>query len=387
MRVALCCAGTLLVALAACGDNAAQPVDAGVPPDAAQPFFLAPVTYPAVSGGASAVGVGDVDGDGALDLVVVGGHQGGSVAVLRGTGGGTFGSATVSAEGKVPSAVVAADFDGDGRADVAMTDVGTASVTVAHAGADGSLGGWTSYRVDGGWPMSIAAADVNADGHLDLAVANNLAGDANVLLGDGAGRFAMQPYLDAGSYPMAVGVADLDRDGIPDLAVADQGPLSGDSTAAVLRGQGDGTFATPAFFEVGNFPDAIAIGDLNGDGLPDLVVSNEFDNTTSVLLATGGGTFAPQQRYPFVGSALAIVDLDGDGHPEVLIGGDQLYVMHNTGDGTFDMTWTIACGCGRMAIADLNGDGKPDIASVAITQSGTPWESLSNDVRVFLHAP
>lgn len=75
------CAAVVLVALAACGDNAAGPVDASVPPDAGQPFFLP--------------------------------------AVVRGTGGGAFGTATVVTEGKMPSAVVAADFDGDGRADVA----------------------------------------------------------------------------------------------------------------------------------------------------------------------------------------------------------------------------------------------------------------------------
>ena len=376
----------VLAALAACGDNAAGTVDAGVPPDAGQPFFLAPVSYPATHA-ASAVAVGDVDGDGLLDLVVVGGDQVGSVAVLRGTGGGAFGTATVFTEGKMPSAVVAADFDGDGRADVAMVDVGTGTAMVAHAGAGGILGGWTSYRLDGGWPLSVAAADLNADGHLDLPVATNLAGGVSILLGDGALGFALQPYLDAGSYPMEVRVADLDRDGIPDLAVADQGPLEGDSTAAVLRGRGDGTFAAPALFEVGNFPDAIAVGDLNGDGLPDLVVSNQLENDTSVLLATGGGAFAPQQRYPFVGSALAIGDLDGDGHPEILIGGGQLHVMHNAGDGTFDMTWTVACGCSRMAIADLNGDGKPDIANVAIDPNGATWGSPDDHVRVFLHAP
>src|SRR5437870_11609847 len=109
-------AAIMVAALCACGGHGAKP-DASVEPDAAQqPYFLAPVTYPAAAM-ASAVAVGDVDGDGKLDLVVVGGRQTGSVAVLLGLGGGVFGTATSFAAGKIPSAITVADFDGDGHDD------------------------------------------------------------------------------------------------------------------------------------------------------------------------------------------------------------------------------------------------------------------------------
>jgi hypothetical protein len=381
-------AAAIVSVLGACGGDHAALTDAFVQPDANQPYFQVPVTYPAVDM-VSVVAIGDVDGDGLPDLVVAGGHQVGSVAVLLGTGGGGFGDATVYAVGKLPSAIIAADLDGDGRADVALTDAGGDGVAfVARATVGGALGAWTSYPV-GPWPLSMVAADVNADGHADLVIANNLGGSSNgvsVLLGNTTGGFVTQPGQAAGPYPMGVGVADFDRDGRVDLVIADQGPLHGDSTAAVMLGHGDGSFTAPTTFEVGNFPRSIAVGDLNGDGQPDIVVSNQLDHTTSVLIATGNGAFAPQQQYPVTGSSLAIADLDGDGKPEVLVAAGDVAVLHGVGDGTFDTTWSVPCGCGRIAIADVDRDGKPDLVGVDVVQNGATWDSPSNVVIVLLHA-
>lgn len=388
MRAAYHLPAILLAIVSACGRPAAQP-DAAVQPDASQPYFLSPTTYPA-PGMPSAIAVGDIDSDGKPDIVIATAEQQsaqGGVAVLLATGGGAFADTRAYAVGKLPSAITTADVDADGRVDVAISDAGANAAFISRAGADGVLGAWTSYPV-GPWPLSIVSADVNADGHADLVVANNLGNGANgvmVLLGDGAGGFMVATSAAAGSFPMAVGVADFNRDGKADLAIADQGPLQGDSTAAVMFGRGDGTFAAPTMSEVGNFPDSIAVGDLNGDGRFDIVVVNEYDGTTSVLLSTGDGTFAPQQRYPVTGSSVAIADVDGDGKPEVLIGAGDLVVLHNAGDATFDTTWTVPCGCGRIAIADLNQDGKTDIAGVDVAQSGATWESRSNAVSVLLH--
>lgn len=374
----------VLVALAACNPPAAQP-DA-TNPSGGRSSFQPRMTYPA--GVLPAViGVGDVDGDGRPDLVVAGGEQAGAIAVLLGAGGGAFAEATHYTIGRIPSAISVADLDGDGRADVAIVDAASNTAFVARATTSGGLGPWASYAV-GPWPLSIVAADVNADGHVDLVVANNLGNGGNgisVLVGDGNGTFTATATEAAGSFPIAVGVADLDRDGNLDLAIADQGPVTGNSTAAVMLGRGDGTFAAPTMLEVGKFPDAIAIADLNGDGLSDLVVSNEYDGTTSVLLATGDGLFSTQQRYPVSGSNLALADLDGDGKPEIVIAGGDVIILHNAGDGTFDATSAVSCGCGRIALADLDGDGKPDLVGLDVVQYGSTWESRSNVVSVLLH--
>ena len=108
----------------------------------------------------------------------------------------------------------------------------------------------------------------------------------------------------------------------------------------------------------------------------------------SVLLATGPGTFAPQQQYPETGMGLAVADLDGDGRPEILIGGTGhgIAVLHNAGDGTFDSTDYVDGGS-RLVVADLNGDGKPDVVSVAADLNGGVWSGRSGKVTVLLHRP
>jgi hypothetical protein len=350
------------------------------------------VLYHAVPGFlAVAVAAGDIDGNRTPDLVVLGGSSDGSHgggAILLNAGDGSFAPPTAFPAGPHPSAVTAVDLDDDGRDEVAFTDTGS-GVSVSAAHASDLVGAFTSYPVGGSWPETIAAADVDRDGHLDLAVASNLSGAVTVLRGDGSGGFATPWSSNAGPFPMDVGIADLDGDGIPDLAVADQGPVEGDSTAAVMHGNGDGTFGAPTMFEVGNFPDSIAIGDLNGDGRPDLVVANQYSGAISVLLATGPGMFAPQQHYAGASTGVALADLDGDGRPEILIltTGSTLVVLHNAGDGTFDVVDRVPnCGS-RLVVADLNGDGKPDVATVAADLTAGYWSGHSDEVAVFLHLP
>ena len=386
MRIAAVVASALL---AGCGSHSAAPDASVVPDTAAQSrYFRPPVRYQALPGLlANAVAAGDIDGNGTRDLVVVGSSSDGSHgggAVLLNLGDGSLAPPIAFAAGNLPTAVNAVDVDGDGRDEVAFTDTAP-EVWVSATRASELVGAFTNYPVGGSWPESITGADVDRDGHLDLAIASNFEDAVTVLRGDGSGGFAAPWSGNAGPFPMDVGVADLDGDGIPDLAVADQGPVEGNSTAAVMHGNGDGTFAAPSMFEVGNFPDSIAIGDLNGDGRPDLVIANQYSGAISVLLATGPGTFAPQQQYAQPGTGVALADLDGDGRPEILITANDLIVLHNAGDGTFDSVDHVPNAGGRLVVADLNGDGKPDVASVAVDLAAGVWSGRSDEVAVLLH--
>ncbi|MCW8141814.1 MAG: VCBS repeat-containing protein, partial [Planctomycetota bacterium] len=103
--------------------------------------------------------------------------------------------------------------------------------------------------------------------------------DVAVLLGNGDGTFAAATAFAAGSSPSSVAIGDLNGDGRPDLAVANL-----NSNVSVLLGHGDGTFAAATTFAVGATPQSVAIGDLNGDGKPDLAVANQNSNNVSVLL-------------------------------------------------------------------------------------------------------
>jgi hypothetical protein len=156
----------------------------------------------------------------------------------------------------------------------------------------------TTYGAGGG-PIAVAVGDFNGDGVPDLAVPNNpnltifnIESSVSVLLGKGDGTFATQTTYGTGSFPDAVAVGDFNGDGIPDLAVAN----SVDSTVSVLLGKGDGTFATQTTYGTGTTPSQVAVGDFNRDGIPDLATANVNSDTVTVLLGNGDGTLRRRPR-------------------------------------------------------------------------------------------
>ncbi len=115
----------------------------------------------------------------------------------------------------------------------------------------------------------------------------------------------------------------------------------------------------------------MAVGDLNGDGVPDIITANAFDNTVSVLLSNGNGTFQTRQTFA-VGSrpySVAVADLTGDGRSDIVTtnyGGDSISVLLNDGDGSFLPPQTFATDESpvQTVVADVNGDGRPDLITV-----------------------
>lgn len=105
---------------------------------------------------------------------------------------------------------------------------------------------------------------------------------------------------DVGNHPQSVAVADFNGDGIQDLTVANTGtgPTYADSSVSVLLGNGDGTFQPAQNFTTGKGPQAVAVGDFNGDGILDLATANLPGNNVSVLLGNGDGTFQPAATSP-----------------------------------------------------------------------------------------
>ncbi len=168
---------------------------------------------------------------------------------------------------------------------------------------------------------------------------------------------------------MAVG--DFDGDGLPDLALANYGS----NTVSVLLNTGDGgTFAPQTTYAVGNVPWTVAIGDFNGDGLPDIAVVNNSSNSLGVLLNMGGGKFGPQVTYAAGGAPqfVAVGDFNGDGYDDLAVanagngvdaGTVSVFINLGTNTGKFAPQVTYAAGLDPRAIAvgDLNGDGPLDL--------------------------
>ena len=273
-------------------------------PDPATPGgFLAPTSLALGTRNPSAVAVGDLNGDGAPDIAVA--ADGGSdvLVFFQGTPAGTYGAAASVPAGGQPTAVAIADVNQDGLPDLVVTTVGNSvSVILQNPAQPGTFLAPVSYTAGTG-PVAVVVADLNGDGKPDLVVANTGTATAattqgiTILLQDPAHAGAFLPgvsYPVGDSYSTCVAVADLNGDGLPDLAVANLGlPGWPGSVSVLLQVPGaPGTFAAPAVYSGLTGPTWVAIGDLDGDGLPDLAVA---DGDTYVRLQVQGspGVFGP----------------------------------------------------------------------------------------------
>lgn len=231
---------------------------------------------------------------------------------------------------------------------------------------------------------AIAAADFNGDGIQDLAISDSNDGQVllAILLGDGDGSFtAATTSPTVGLYPDSIAVGDFNSDGVPDLAVTsvDQ------NIVTVLLGNGDGLFsANVPNLNTSSTPQSVAVGDFNGDGIPDLAVVNA--DSVLIFLGNGDGTFSQTPTSPGTGTGpinVAVGDFNSDGKADLAVTNSVIgtvTILLGKGDGTFqEMPQSPATGGSPdgLAIADFNGDGIPDIAV-------TNYSGNSNAVVIFL---
>lgn len=403
------------------------------PLGASKSQFLPPVVYETGAAGADAMAVADLNGDGNLDVVIANECSAtcpnGAVTVSLGNGDGTFQPAVLyDSGGQYNDGVAVADVNGDGRPDIIVTNLCVIGETNCGTGlaadgvvgvllgrGDGTFEPVVKYDSGGETTESLAVADVNRDGKPDIIVTNwdrRFNGDnrVGVLLGNGDGTFqSALPYSSGGCgyETFSVAVGDLDGDGNPDLVLAigngDEGGC-GDGTVAVMLGNGDGSFKPAVQYDAGGrLTNSAIILDVNGDGYPDVAVTNYCGascpgvGSAAILFGNGDGSLRPATVYGSSASdtsGVAFGDVNGDGKLDLFIASicaevhckkGGLSLASGTGPGTFGRVkdFDSVVGDSAIRILDVNHDGRPDLL---VANSGGSIYSPGS-LRVFLNNP
>ena len=332
---------------------------------------------------ATSVAVLDLDANGRMDVVTAfdraysDGTDGGFVSTRlgQGTSGLNFAAPLRSTGGQAPGPIQAVDLDGDGHADLVMCNGASSTVTLLYGSATtpGAFGAEVDLPLGANrYGYAVAVADFNGDGKKDIAVAASGGTDVLLFLQNAGGGFSgVTPVsIPVGGTPYSIAAAPLSGPS-QDLAVGlSTGQL------AILKGNGNGTFQAPVTYACGATPVAIKIADLDGVSGPDIaVVDYGTVSKVWIYLNNGAGVFAAGVSYP-TGDAyaldLAIGDLNGDGKPDIAVANSgvpgnpgSLSVLFNNGSGAFG-TATLYGGLQgptSVAIADIDGDGKNDLIS------------------------
>ena len=320
------------------------------------------------------IAVGDWNKDGKLDVVTC--NAGNTVTVLLGDGRGGFSPAAGSPINVAAHMVAVGDVNNDRNPDVAPTDHDSFDVVVLLGTGDGRFAAapgspFAAYQGVRPHNHGLALSDLNADGNLDITTSNQNDNSVSVLLGDGRGSFkpaAGSPFA-VGRAPYPHAICDVNRDGNLDIVT----PNVGSDNVTVLLGDGKGSFTASANspYTVASRPYYIAIGDVSGDGKPDIVTTHDDINLMTTLLGDGRGGFTASPDSPFdLGRRaykLVTADVNRDARVDLVIGteaSDSVTVLLSNERGGYTPAAGSPYKAGRnprVAIGDVNSDGRPDI--------------------------
>lgn len=304
------------------------------------------------------------------------------ISVFIGEGSGAF---QPPFQLEVPNSIrslASADLNNDGVVDIVSSHFG--SIINVHLGDGiGTFQTPMNFSVGNSTTTSMfELVDLNSDEILDVVAANSIVSDVAILLGQGDGTFLSPVFFDAGHEPVFATSADFDGDGNIDLIT-----VSGESnTARILIGNGDGTFDSPLGVFAGDLPTTIVTGDFDADGNIDFATASDTQNNDGVYVGLGIGNgdfqilgeFYPLSPSSTRSNAIKSEDFNGDGILDIVTSNDEPFgisVLLGIGDGSFleqQQIVNICLGPNDIAIADLNGDGLLDIAAAVFFTEEIP---------------
>ena len=345
---------------------------------------FAPPKEVAAGGNPRSIAVADFDGDGKADLFVTN-QSSATASVFRNTSTPKKISLAAKQELPMeadPFKIAAGDFDGDGKTDLAISNANSGNAGSVSVRRNTSTNGSISFSENstmavGDGPFGLAVADLNADGKPDLVVTAGNSGIIAVFKNttDSIGHisFARQLDIRALQHSDDIAIADLDGDGKPELITAD---FSGGSMSVWRNTSLGGTisFAAPVRYTAGTNPVGISAGDFDRDGKIDIAVVNYSSHTVSIFKnnsTPGNISFLEKQDYPTgqFPRAVSLGDLDGDGKTDIIVSCNEpsaVSVIRNTSTASGlsfanRVEYAVGIQPPGVSIADLDGDGKPEI--------------------------
>jgi len=338
------------------------------------------------------VNMADINGDKKLDLVVSDWY--GEIWTFYGKGNGTFTAGPVYPAQyweQAPDNMILADFNGDGALDIFRPLEGeTWDGQVILGRSDGTFQTNAAYGWNGnGYGYNLVTADFNGDGFPDVAYSGVRSADLtqagfDVMLGSSHGVLGAPTFvsvINCGWATEWVAAGDVNGDGKADIvATVNNNCVTSQGQVAVLSGLGTGKFSKPVYYSTGSTaqPGDVFLEDLNGDGKPDMVISNS-DGTISILLNKGKGIYGTATLISSVAAlsphlnALAIADFNGNGKLDIAAASyypgnysGNVYLLLGNGDGTFQAPITTVAApeyvyTNTLAAGDFNHDGKMDL--------------------------
>lgn len=319
--------------------------------------------------GTRAVAVGNIDSDPGLDVLAVN-TRSNSISVYTSDGQGIFTPRGTLPAGDAPQDLALIDLNDDGKLDLVLAIADGDAVTVQLGNGDRTFGTAQSYPV-GTAPTRIALGDLNGDHLLDIVASNSRSGDVSVLLATAPGVYGTARTFVADAEPQAVALGAFDKDGLLGAVTANLGAAS--ATVALLRNRGGGVLHGVEDVRADNTPSGLVAADVDGDGLPDLLVSGSTGEV-AIFPAQASG-FGPPNRLNIGGraSGVAAADLNGDALPDIIAvdgANDRVAIFLSHGGGRFadPVFYPTAPGPNAVAVGDFDGDGRPD---VALSTAGT----------------